>query len=399
MTRRHDFDVVIAGGGPVGAGLAALLATAAETRELSIALIEPRPGHMPGAAAPLDLRVSALSHASRALLERVGAWPSVMRRGVCAYDRMMVWEAGAPVTGADTLCFDAAALGVADLGCIVENATMTAALLDSAVAAGVVMLTAPVTGLTLSPEHAEVVLGDRRLRASLVVAADGGDSGLRALAGLTGQGATYPQEAIVAHLAVQRPHECVARQRFLQTGPLALLPLADGRVSLVWSTTPAEAERLMALSPDRFADEVTRASDGLLGSLILASDRARFPLRRFQADSYVATRFALVGDAAHSVHPLAGQGVNQGFMDVEVLWREVAAARARGADIGDSRGLGRYGRERRADVALMGGALDAIARWSAGDAPWSRRVGRAGLGLVNRLAPLKRALAARALGI
>jgi ubiquinone biosynthesis UbiH/UbiF/VisC/COQ6 family hydroxylase len=399
MKRDLDFDVVIVGGGPVGAALAAALATTEATRGLAIALIEPQPISMPEPDAPLGLRVSALSHASRALVARVGAWARVSARGACAYERMMVWDASTESDSVDALTFDAGSLGVADLGCIVENAALNCALLEVAVAAGVLLLTSAVTELNLSNEVAHVRCGERRLKASLVIAADGVDSPIRALAGFAGQGAAYAQEAVVAHLVTTKPHGAVARQRFLHTGPLALLPLADGRVSLVWSTTPSEARRLLAMTPAEFGGAVSEASDTALGALTLASERARFALRHFQADRYMTTRCVLVGDAAHSVHPLAGQGVNLGLLDVEALCRHIGTACASGEDIGDARGLGRYGRERRAANVLMGTALDLIARLSATDGLWSRRLGRFALGFVNRVSPIKHALAQRALGL
>jgi ubiquinone biosynthesis UbiH/UbiF/VisC/COQ6 family hydroxylase len=399
MKRDLDFDVVIVGGGAVGAALAAVLATTEATRGLTLALIEPQPIRMPEVGVPLGLRVSALSHASRALVARVGAWPRVSARGACAYERMVVWDASTNSRSMDALTFDAGSLGVADLGCIVENAALNCALLEVAVAAGVVLLTGAVTELVLNDDVAHVRCGERRFKTSLVIAADGVDSPVRALAGFTGQGAAYAQEAVVAHLAPHEPHGAVARQRFLKTGPLALLPLADGRVSLVWSTTAIEAERLLAMTPAEFGAAVSEASDSTLGALTLASERARFALRHFQADRYMATRCVLVGDAAHSVHPLAGQGVNLGLLDVEALCRHIETALSRGADIGDARGLGHYGRERRAANVQMGAALDLIARLSATDGVWSRGLGRFALGFANRATPIKRALAQRALGL
>jgi ubiquinone biosynthesis UbiH/UbiF/VisC/COQ6 family hydroxylase len=205
----------------------------------------------------------------------------------------------------------------------------------------------------LNDDVAHVRCGERRFKTSLVIAADGVDSPVRALAGFTGQGAAYAQEAVVAHLAPHEPHGAVARQRFLKTGPLALLPLADGRVSLVWSTTPIEAERLLAMTPAEFGAAVSEASDSTLGALTLASERARFALRHFQADRYMATRCVLVGDAAHSVHPLAGQGVNLGLLDVEALCRHIETALSRGADIGDARGLDRGDLARLVEVAAL----------------------------------------------
>ena len=398
MSVRRDFDVVIAGGGLVGSACAALLTASPATAGLRVALIEPKPAAPPRTGEPLDLRVSALSHAAGALLETVGAWPRIRERGPCAYQRMIVWDSTGRAGDADTLVFDAADVGEPDLGHIAENRAIAAALLERAVAGGAVVLGTAVSGLELGPDVARVTLGERRLAAGLVIAADGADSPARGFAGLEVEGSSYPQEAVVAHLAPAEPHLSAARQRFLPDGPLALLPLADGRVSLVWSTRPAHAEELVTLDNAAFGSAVTRASDAVLGELTASGPRARFPLRRFQAQSYLATRFALVGDAAHTVHPLAGQGVNQGFLDVARLVAEIGAALGRGEDPGDARALGRYARARRAENSVVGGALDGLWHLFADERSGVKRLRRTGLGLVNRNGPLKRFLIDAALG-
>ncbi|HXQ32189.1 MAG TPA: FAD-dependent monooxygenase [Steroidobacteraceae bacterium] len=398
MSARRDFDVVIAGGGMVGAAVAALLVTAPATATLTVALIEPKPATPPRPEEPLDIRVSALSHAARNVLTAVGAWPRILARQPCAYERMIVWDSAAPVDGPDTLIFDAAEAGEPDLGHIAENRAVAASLIERAVAAGAVLLTTPVSGLELGADAAWVTLDERRIATGLVVASDGADSKLRGFAGLDGRGTAYPQEAVVAHLTPALGHGFAARQRFLPSGPIALLPVADGRVSLVWSTTPEQAAGLVAMDEAAFGAAVTHASDGVLGELKAVGPRARFALRRFQADRYVATRLALVGDAAHTVHPLAGQGVNQGFRDAAALAAEIGASLARGEDLGDPRTLGRYGRARRADNVLMGAALDGLWRLFADEHAAIGRVRRTGLGLVNRAGSLKRFFIARALG-
>lgn len=398
MIARRDFDVLIAGGGMVGAGLAALLAGGAATRGFKVALVEPQPALPPLPGEPVELRVSALSRASERLLVSVGAWPLLEPRRPCPYERMIVWDAASSPDGPETLVFDAAEAGEPNLGHIVENRAVAAALIERAHALGVTLIRSPVTGLELGADGARATVGGRTVTAGLVVAADGADSPLRQLAGLEGEGAPYPAEAIVTHLAPELAHGGAARQRFLATGPLGILPLADGRVSIVWSTTPAEATRLAALDDAAFAAAVTSASDGVLGALAVTAPRLRFPLRRFNASSYAATRLVLVGDAAHTVHPLAGQGVNQGFLDVLALAAELGRAVAAGEDPGDARTLGRYARARRADNALMGAALDAIFRVFTDERAVVRRGRRLGLRLVNRAGPLKRLLIDRALG-
>ena len=396
---RRDFDVLIAGGGMVGAGLAALLVSTPATRGLKVALVEPRPPAPPLAGEPLDLRVSALSRASEQLIREVGAWPRVLERDPCAYERMIVWDAAAPVTGRGTLTFDAAEAGEPDLGHITENRAIAAALLERALAGGATLLRTALTGIELEPDVARAITADRSLNTGLIVAADGADSTLRTWAGIGGRGESYPQEAVVAHLMPDRPHEAAARQRFLPSGPLALLPLAAGRVSLVWSTTQDEAARLVAADDAAFGAAVTAASDGVLGTLSPTTPRVKFPLRRFHADRYYRPRLALVGDAAHSVHPLAGQGVNLGFLDVAALVAEIARALADGEDYGDPRVLGRYGRARRAENALMGAAFDGLYRLFRDQRAGVARLRRFGLGLVNEAGPVKRLFVQRALGL
>jgi 2-polyprenylphenol 6-hydroxylase len=398
MTARRDVDVLIAGGGMVGAALAALLAGGEATRGLKVALVEPQPALPPLPADPVDLRVSALSRAGERLLVGVGAWPLLAPRRPCPYERMIVWDAASPPGGAETLVFDAAEAGEPNLGHIVENRAVAAALIERALALGATLIRSPVTGLELAADGARATLGGRTVTAGLVVAADGADSPLRRLAGLEGDGAAYRAEALVTHLAPELPHGGAARQRFLATGPLGILPLADGRVSIVWSTTPEEAARLAALDDAAFSAAATSASDGVLGALAATAPRARFALRRFNASSYAATRLVLVGDAAHTVHPLAGQGVNQGFLDVLALAAELGRAVATGEDPGDARALGRYARARRADNALMGAALDAIFRLFTDERAVVRLGRRVGLRLVNGAGPLKRVLIDRALG-
>lgn len=395
MTRR-DFDVVIVGGGMVGAGCAALLAT--ELPLLRIALLEPRPVATP--AGELDLRVSALSRASQRLLVRVGAWDTVLARGACAYERMVVWDERAAPDALGSIHFDAASLGEPDLGHIAENLTVQAALQQRAVACGVTLLRTRLTALDLRAETARLTTEDGREHAAgLVVAADGSDSPARVLAGITTRVRPYDQHAVVAHLRVERPHAHTAWQRFLATGPLALLPLADGRVSLVWSTTPAQAAELVAANDAAFGAAVTQASAGVLGELQAASGRASFPLRLLHAYDYTRPRFVLVGDAAHAVHPLAGQGVNLGLLDAGTLVQVFVDAVRAGFDPGEVRVLRRYERWRKAGNLQALAAMDGLERVFALSLPGFGMLRRVGVSLVDRSGPLKGVLMRRAMGL
>lgn len=393
---RPDFDIVVCGGGMVGAGCAALLAN--ECRELRIAQLEPQAPPVP--AGDFDLRVSALSRASERLLGRLGAWDAVRARGAAPYRRMVVWDEAATPDGAGSIHFDAATLGEPDLGHIVENHAVQAALVAAAGARGVVPLRARLARLELDAAGARLESDDgRRFTAGLVIAADGADSPARRMAGIESFEHAYDQHAVVAHLLPERPHADTARQRFLATGPLALLPLADGRVSLVWSTTPAQAAELVALDAEAFGAAVTRGAGEVLGALALASGRASFPLRLLHAREYTRPRFVLIGDAAHAVHPLAGQGVNLGLLDAATLVQVIVDGRRAGLEPGEARVLRRYERWRKAENLPALATMDALKRVFAVAWPGFPALRRAGISLVDRATPVKDALMRRALGI
>lgn len=397
---KRDFDVVVVGGAMAGAGTAALLAADAGTGGLRIALLEPKPAMAAGPQEALDLRVSALSRASQQLLVRTGAWPAVQARGAAGYQRMVIWEERSEPGGREALVFDAAELGEPDLGCIAENRAVQAALTQCAVARGVALLKTGLASLAPAPDAIRVATADgREYRAALVVGADGAESAVRAQAGIDARTADYGQRAVVAHLASELPHADTAWQRFLDTGPLALLPLADGRVSLVWSTTPEMAEELTHCSEAQFADRVTAASAGVLGRLEPTTPRASFPLRLLHAHRYAAGHVALVGDAAHTVHPLAGQGINLAFLDAAALVDVLGVALAAGDDPGELRVLRRYERWRKAEALPAIVLLDGLKRLFFGGDALQSRLRRGGLGLVQSARPLKRIFMQRALGI
>jgi len=397
---KRDFDVVVIGGAMAGAAAAALFATSPGTKELRVALAEPRPATPPAPGDPFDLRVSALSRASQQLLEQTGVWPAVEARGAAPYERMVVWEERSDPDGPAALRFDAAELGEPDLGYIVENRTVQAALVARAQEAGVVLLREELSALEPGDAAIRVSLaGGRDYRAGLVIGADGSDSAVRKFAGIDVRGWGYEQRAVVTHLTPERPHAATAWQRFLDTGPIALLPLADGRVSLVWTTTPALAEELTACTEEEFSVRVTAASAGILGSLACSAPRASFPLRLLHAKQYAAARIALVGDTAHTVHPLAGQGINLAFLDVAALVGVAADALAAGDDPGEPRALRRYERWRKSEALPAIALLDGIQRLFQGDGEFQSRLRRSGLELVQAARPVKRLFMQRALGV
>jgi len=400
-----DFDIAIVGGGPVGAALGALLRKLAAGPPLRVVLLERElPQRVWPAAAesdPADLRVFALSRASENTLRHAGIWSELAARpGVLSpYERMHVWPAAVSPRGAGSLSFDAAELAEPNLGHIVGNGALQRAALQAFEAAGGELRIATLEHLAFAADAVELYTATGRFRASLVVGADGARSLVRRLAGLDVVAQEYDQLAIVANLQSERDHEHTAWQRFLGEGTLALLPLANGQSSLVWSLPQARAAALLAAPVIDFEREVTLASDGVLGSLQLASERRSFPLRRVSALHYVRERCALIGDAAHIIHPLAGQGVNLGLQDAAALAEIVEVARQQHESLGALRLLRRYQRGRRSENETMSLAMDGINRWLAfGAEPFGPLAERA-LGWVGQSASLRGFFATRALGL
>ena len=404
------FDVLVVGGGPVGACMGALLARGAgqeaagrrSAPPFRVAILEPSRPRMPAGDAPTDPRVVAVSRASERILRATGAWERVSR--LSPYGRMRIWHESVAPSSPGALVFDAADVGEPNLGHIVENRVLQAALLDmfadadgGAGGSGVIE-SAQFVSLHVGADSVSVETSGGKLAARLVVGADGALSSVRHAVGLTADSSDYRQTAIVATVATERSHEKTAWQRFMRDGTLAFLPLADGTSSIVWSADNDVASVLLAGSPTEFAAELDRASDGALGSTRLVSERASFPLRRLAAHHYVAQRVALIGDAAHVVHPLAGQGVNLGLLDAAALAQLLLDARREREDPGALRVLRQYERWRKSEVAFMSTAIDGFDRLLAhGRGPLSKLAQR-GLGLVNRSQELKRFFIARALG-
>jgi 2-octaprenylphenol hydroxylase len=394
-----DFDIVIVGAGMVGTCVATLLAQSQLCPPTRIALIDARPPAAPAPDADIDLRVSAISRATERILTVCGVWDAVRGARIHPYQRMAVWEAGSAPDGPGALHFDAAEVGEPNLGYIVENRWLQWQLFDGAARAGVVIFRQAVTSLELGVTSATVGLADgRQLSASLAIGADGADSPTRGLAGIETRGWGYSQEALLTHVSTEFPHADTARQRFLSTGPIALLPLADGRSSIVWSTTPEQAQALREIDAEDFARAVEQATDRVLGAITAAAPRASFPLRLLHAKEYVRRRLVLVGDAAHAVHPLAGLGVNLGFLDAAALVETLSDARTAGAELGDFRVLRRYERWRKGENLAAMGLLDGINRLFTNSNAALADLRRFGLGAVERLGPVKHFFIRRALG-
>lgn len=392
MKSRARLDVAVAGGGVVGAACALALARAG----LDVALVEARPVPRWLAEQP-DLRVYALAPDNAALLDALGVWPQVVRARAQPYRKMRVWDAG----GGDELAFDAATLARDELGWIVENGLLVDRLWAALVAAGVqVHCPARVQGMEQDEAGVRLQLDDgTRLEARVAVAADGGASELRRLAGLDVDAHDYGQRGVVAFIETADPHQETAWQRFLPTGPLALLPFTQGRSSIVWTLPEAEAARVLTLDDAAFAVALTDASAARLGRAVPVSARAAFPLRRQLVRQQVASRVLVLGDAAHVVHPLAGQGVNLGLRDVAALRAEVESAQTRRVDWASAHRLQRWERRRRSDNTVSAYAFEGINRLFSNADPLAVLARGPLLGLAGKLPPLTRALWRHAAGV
>ncbi len=388
-----DPQVAIVGSGMVGGALACALAL----QGFRVTVIEAQAPQSQWPAAEVDLRVSALSRASQRILENLGVWSRMEELRVSAYREMHVWDA----QGSGSIHFSAADLGEPDLGHIVENRVTQLALWERLRGLENVEIICPETlqGLELGRAHPVLSLrGGRRVEAELVVGADGGRSAVRALAGIQTRGWLYDQHALVANVRPARSHGETAWQRFMHRGPLAMLPLNDGRCSIVWSTSPQHAQELLALDDERFCRALREASEGILGEIEGTGPRATFPLALRHAESYVRSGLALVGDAAHSVHPLAGQGVNLGFLDAATLADTLLAARAARRKLGAVATLRRYERSRKGDNLAMLALMDGFKRLFSNDLLGLRLLRNLGLNLADASGPVKRELMRRAMG-
>ena len=386
-------ELIIVGAGLVGLSLAALLGRAG----MRVALVEAREPQLDWAEDSVDLRVYAISRASENLLREAGAWPAI-EPDACAYREMRVWDAG----GNGEIQFDSAELGEPDLGHIVESRVMEKALLE--VVAGLPSVQrfcpATITAFGDAEQTRQVELEDgRRLSAPLLVGADGKHSRVRDHAGIHTRVSDYGQKALVAVVRCEHGHAHTAWQRFLPTGPLAFLPLRDGRCSIVWSATSDEAERLLALDDSDFREALGEAYDFRLGRITDVGERVLFALHRQYADHYIAPRIALVGDALHVIHPLAGQGVNLGFKDVHELAGVLLEAKRRGADPGAFAVLRRYERARKGDNLATLLAMDGFKQLFGSRVPPLRWLRNAGLEAVDAATPVKKLFMRLAMGL
>jgi len=396
-----DYDIAVVGAGPIGLAAATLLAARVGIAPARIAVVDRRIPTIPDdlTKLPVDLRVFALSRASEKILRAAHAWTDVARTRTAPYERMQVWHADVPPHGGEALVFDAAEVGERDLGMIAENSVLQASLLIAARRAGLALVESEVDALESGRDFVTLRGKQRTVTTRLVIGADGAQSRIRELAGLFATRTDYGQVAIVAMVATAKPHQRTAWQRFLGDGTLALLPLADGHSSIVWSVPTSRAEKLLGCAPPEFERELEKDFDSALGAVRLASERLRFPLWRLAAEHYVTTRIALIGDAAHVVHPLAGQGANLGLLDAAALTDVLAQGIASGEDPGAERILRRYERWRRSENQLMSAAIDAFDRLLARGSGRLAEFAQRGMPWVGRSAVAKRAFIERAMGL
>ncbi|EOV4650818.1 TPA: FAD-dependent 2-octaprenylphenol hydroxylase [Vibrio parahaemolyticus] len=390
----QSVDIAIIGGGMVGLALAA----AFKDSDLRIAVIE---GSVPDETLNElpDVRVSALSRSSETILRKLGAWQGIEQRRASPYYGMEVWEQDSFAK----IEFDAQSMAQPDLGHIVENRVIQLALLEQVQKLENVTLFMPARCATLAVGEQESWLtldNGQAMTAKLVVGADGANSWLRNQMDIPLTHWDYGHHALVANVKTADPHHSIARQIFTPHGPLAFLPMSQPNMcSIVWSTEPNRAEELLAMSDEAFNKTLTSEFDARLGVCEGVGERAAFPLKMRYARDFVVERVALVGDAAHTIHPLAGQGVNLGLLDAASLAQEVLILWKQGQDIGSKRNLRGYERWRKAEAAKMIAAMQGFRDLFSGGHPAKKLVRGIGLSLAGQLPGAKDEIMKRALGL
>lgn len=391
-----DYDLMIVGGGMVGLALAARLAQT----QLKIAIIDPKPVAMSWDKNEYDLRVSAITRASQQLLDKVGAWSFIDKDEEAAYSRMYVWDGEA---SRGNIEFDANLLAEPNLGHIIENRVLRRSLFQAIKPYRNIDFLSPqkCTKVTYQPEHANIELADgKSISSKLLVAADGAMSWLRKNSGIEIKQNPYGHKAIVATIKTEMPHQETAWQRFDHNGPLAFLPLIDEHhCSIVWSVKSDYADQLMALDDKDFLQRLEQTFESTLGQCLEASQRVAFPLIERTAECLVKDRIALIGDAAHTIHPLAGQGVNLGFSDVEELAQVIEKSNGKQQDIGLKRNLRPYERARKGEIFMMQKAMQGFKLLFEQDMPFIQMTRSYGLALTNQHPLLKQQLIKQAMGI
>jgi 2-octaprenylphenol hydroxylase len=388
------YDVVIVGGGVVGL----VLALALKDSDLTVAVIDAELGNQALGEQPA-LRVSAISLASENILRKLGVWDEIDGQRRLSYQHMSVWDKDS----FGKIQFSHTDVHQAQLGHIIENQSLRGSLWRKAEAGGHIELLAPkkIAKLVFGQQESFITLDDESmLSARLVVGADGANSYVRQQAGLPLTYWDYDHRAIVATIKTALPHDNTARQIFTPTGPLAFLPLWEENLcSIVWSQDEPEAQRLLALSAEEFNKALTASFDGCLGWCELVSERQSYALKMRYARQWVCDRVALVGDAAHTIHPLAGQGANLGMLDAAALAEQLSTLAEQGKDIGLHKNLRPYERWRKTEAVKMIASMEGFKRVFAGNNPFKKLLRDAGLSAVNKIPKAKEVFIQQAMGL
>ncbi len=391
VSNRPDTDIAIVGGGLNGLTAAVALAGAGFDITL-IDRLDPRETLDAG----FDGRVSSIAWSSKVMLETMGVWQGVAREAEPILE-IRVSDGNAPLF----LHYDHRDVGDHPLGFIAENRTLRRALIDRVASLDNIQIKAPhsVAAMERGPETATVSLADgSAISARLVIACDGALSPVRAMAGIRHIRHAYGQTGIVTTVLHERPHRSIAHERFLPAGPFAILPLPGNRSSLVWTEADDIAERIVALDDDAFLEELMWRFGDFMGTLQPTGPRWSYPLTLVHAERYADHRLALVGDAAHLIHPIAGQGYNLGLRDTAALAEVLADRRRLGLEPGHMDGLERYARWRRVDNLMLIAVTDSLNRLFSNDLAPIRLARDLGLAAVNQLPPLKKLFMRHAMG-